>query len=166
MTAAELILLAVVIGIGLPSARFNATAAALVIAYLFSKGIYWVTGNGLAVQFYVFPDILVLAVIFAKPEWCSQQPYRGVWHQLGCVLLERSPSDRLVMLIYVLAWALYVCPMDDFHKWWSLWGLSIAQFLAVGAEALDPFRRFAEAIERRHDHPGNLLVAYRGGEYG
>jgi len=166
MQPQEIILAAVVLLIGVPSARRNPTAAALVGAWFVTKVIYLVTGDSLPVQFFVFPDIGVITIILCKPEYQPCEEYRSIWHQLWCILAERSPSDRVVMLIFPIEWGIYVSTLGAVSVWWLLWGLSILQFLAAGAEPLAEYlhRRDADAAET--PGPGAMLVAYPGGGYG
>lgn len=190
MSTPALILWSVVFCIGVPSAWRNPTAAALVLAKIAGWGWTRITGDNLPVAFYLFPDIFCLAVIMAKPEWCNRQPYRGIFHQLKCVLLERSPADRAVMMVFFFSWAIYVSPIDDYYRWWMLWGGVILQFLFASAESLEIFwrqramsksvppiidrhlvvipfkRRGAEAVRKTPDCSGAMLIAIRGGCYG
>jgi hypothetical protein len=164
MSTPGLIMWAVVLLIGVPSAWRNPTAAALVGAWVVTKTIYIFTGNPLAVEFFIFPDICVLAIIFCKPEYNPCEEYLGTLHQLKCIVTERSPADRIVMLIYPVEWALYVSTLHPFYLWWALWGLSLIQFFAAGSESfLHLIRRHAEALDCPPDHSGPLLVAYPGG---
>lgn len=145
----------------------NATAGALVISWLTGEAIYRITGDSLPVDFYIFPDIFVIAVIFAKGEYCTQYPYETLWHQVKCIVLERSPCDRIVMLIYPIQWAFYVSTLHPYYKWWALFYLVLVQFLAAGFESFQTYRRHAEAVIRKPDPPGTLLVAYlTGGRVG
>lgn len=139
MSAHALILWSVVFCIGVPSAWRNPTAAALVLAKIAGWAWHRITGDSLPTQFYLFPDIFVISVIMAKREWCNQQPYRNTFHQLKCVLLERSPADRMVMLAFLACWAIYVAPIHDYYRWYMLWGLTILQFLFASAESLEIF---------------------------
>lgn len=141
MSNPALLMWAIVMGIGVPSALRNPTAAALVLAKIAGWGWYQITGDNLPVQFYALPDIFCLAVIMAKQEWCNQQPYRGTIHQLQCFLLERSPADRAVMLTFLAMWAVYVAPIHDYYRWWLLYGGVILQFLFASAESLEIFWR-------------------------
>lgn len=136
---------AVVAVVGIPSAWKNPTAAALVLAWVFSQALYYFTGNGLAIKFYTFPDIVILAVIFAKPEYCNQGMYRSTLHQLWCVVAERSPSDRMVMLIFPIIWWAYVADISAYACWWILWGATVLQFLFASTESIEKFNRRAEA---------------------
>jgi hypothetical protein len=155
---------AAVLVVGMPAAWRNPTAGALVLCWVFSEGLYTLTGNGLAVQYFAYPDIFVLAVIMAKPEYCNLQPYRSTLHQLKCILLERSPSDRFIMLSYPVAWYFYVTDIQPYYQYYALWWLAIAQFLAAGWEPVSKFfRRHAETMNRPPADPGTLLVAYPGG---
>lgn len=165
MQLEELILWAVALLIGVPSAWRNPTSAALVISWVVSQAIYLITGNGLAVEYYIFPDIFTLAVIMAKREYCNLRPYTSIWHQLKCLLLERSPADRFIMVSYLFVWALYVAPVAPYQQYWGLWIIAIAQFLAAGWESFLIYRRHAEALECPPDNSGLLLVA-AGGRFG
>lgn len=137
----EIIIWAVVFVIGVPSAWRNPTAAALVISWIFGELVYLFTGDNLPINFYLYPDIFVLAVIMAKPEACNLRPYINVWHQLKCLLLERSPSDRFVMAIFPVMWAIYVSGLQPYYTWWLLWSLVILQFLFASAESIEKFWR-------------------------
>lgn len=152
MTTPELVILAIVVVIGIPSATWNPTAAALVISWIVGEVVYLITGNNLPTTIYLFPDFFVLAVIMAKAEAFDCRPYRGTWHQLRCILLERSGADRVVMAIFPVMWLLYVADIHPFYKWYALWSLTIAQFLAVGWESIAQFHR-AGAVSARRDHP-------------
>lgn len=157
---------AVVLAVGVPSARGNPTAAALVLAKLAGWGWYQITGDNLPTSFYLFPDILVVAVIFSKPSYQPCDRYRSAWHQAKCLVLERSPSDRAVLLIFLVMWCIYVSDLHPYHVWWSLYWLVIIQFLAAGLEALSLYRREPNAAGDTPDNPGALLVAYGGRGYG
>jgi hypothetical protein len=109
---------------------------------------------------------------------------------LKCILLERSPADRIVVLIFPLMWALYAAPIHDYYRWWSLYWLVIAQFIAAGWEGyakliqwvkakqqrrnpiidrhlvVIPFplqRRGADAVRKTPETSGALLTAIGGG---
>src|SRR5687767_9264066 len=110
----SVLLWTIVAVVGVPSAWRNPTAAALVLAKIAGWAWHRVTGDNLPFDFYVCADVFVLAVIFAKVEAYDLRPYRGTWHQLKCILLERSVPDRIVMLIFPLMWALYVAPIDPY----------------------------------------------------
>jgi hypothetical protein len=160
MTTPGIIMWATVLLIGVPSAWRNPTAAALVGAWVVTKTIWLITGNGLAVEFFIFPDLAVIAIVFMKPDYRPCDRYRGTLHQFKCILTERSPADRIVLLIYPVEWAIYCSALHPFYVWWLLWSLSIVQFLAVGGESLSRFiRRDADAVTRPPVRPGPLLTA-------
>lgn len=158
---------AVVAAVGMPSAWRNPTAAALVIAWLTAEIFYIVTGNSQPVGFYIYPDIFVIGVIFCKPDCRSLALDGGDWHQLKCLWLERSFSDRCVLLVFPLMWAAYVAPIHPFYQWQALWALCILQFLFASAEPLAAFhsRRNADAADSLPS-VGELLVACRDRGYG
>ncbi len=159
---------AVVLTIGLPAARLNPTAVALVVAKLFGWAIYRITGDNLPVEYYAFPDIFVIAMIMAKEEHCNRMPYRSTWHQLKCLLLERSPGDRAVLLAFPLMWCLYAANLHPYYKWWALYYLVLAQFLAVGAETFINLSRASKAASDASDKPpsGGLYRLAWGRGYG
>lgn len=131
----------------------NWTAGALVVAWLAAQFVYLVTGDNLPVHFYLYPDLFVLGVIMAKAEAFDCRPYRGTWHQLKCVLLERSVADRIVMLIFPVQWMLYVSALHPFYVWYALWALTIAQFAAASIESFLTYRR-ARAVTDLSDTSG------------
>lgn len=137
----------VVFAVGVPSAWVNPTAAALVISWIASEVVFVLTGNNLPVQFYLYPDLFVIAVIVAKPEWCNLRPYTGVWHQLKCILLERSLTDRIILSSFPVMWCIYVADIPAYSKWWMLYGLAIFQFLAASAESIEKYRRTSKPPE-------------------
>ena len=132
----------VVAVVGLPSAWRNPTAAALVLSYVFAEALYFFTGNGLATQYFTFPDIFCLTVIACKPAYYPRE-YQGIWEQIKCGFLGRSPADRFIMCSFPFGWYLYVCDWNPYYVYWGLYWLAIAQFLAAGAEG------FATHINRR-----------------
>lgn len=133
---AAIIMWAVVFFIGVPAAWRNPTAAALSISWILGEIIFLNTGNPLPTRFYLIPDLFVLAVIIAKPEPCDLRPYMNAWHQAKCMVLERAPADRVVMLIFPVMWIIYASDLSAPAKWYGLWALCIVQFLAAGFEAL------------------------------
>lgn len=158
MSNPQLSLWLAAIAVGMFSAWRNPTALALLLAFVASE-------RGLPLDYYVYPDILTLTVIFCKPEYAPCADYGTVWHQLKCVITERSPSDRIVMLSLPAAWFFYVAPVDPNLQWWSLYGLAMIQFAAVIIDHVpDLFsrRRNADAVPPP-DHLGSLLVAYFAG---
>lgn len=141
MTLPEIIIWATVIVVGVPSAWRNPTAAALVMAWIAGQAIYMVTGDNLPTEFYVFPDLFVIAVVASKAM--------------------RTNADWVVLAIFPICWVLYVADISAFHKWYALWALTLAQFLVMGAETLSRFLRDADAMNHPPDIPGALLVVCR-----
>lgn len=163
MSFPHMLMWATVLAVGVLSAWRNPTAGALVLSWIVVEAIFVATGNNLAVEYYIFPDIFVLAVIFAKPRYHPCEHYLGTWHQIKCLLLERTPSDRVVMLIYPCMWVVYVADIHPYYAWWGLYALVLAQFFAAAWESLQLIRRDADAVDRLPVTPGDLLVAYPGG---
>lgn len=133
MSLPHIIMWAVVLVVGVPSAWWNPTAGALVLCWVVSEGIFALTGNNLAVAYYIYPDMLVLAVIFAKASRrCVPEA------PLGDILYDAWCTDRIVLLIFPFMWVSYVAALHPYYTWWALYYLAIAQFLAAGWEALHP----------------------------
>jgi hypothetical protein len=167
MSLPHALMWAIVLVVGVPSAWRNPTAGALVLCWVFSEGLWALTGNGLAVAYYAYPDAFVIAVIFAKPEWCNLGWDRGWLLELKCILLERSPCDRIILLSYPVVWTLYVVGIAPYYQWWSLYWIAVAQFVVAAWEPLSKLLRSrAEAADRQPDYPGDLLVAYPAGGWG
>jgi hypothetical protein len=135
----QTILLAVALVVGLLAiCKREPTAGALVAAYVVSL-------IGLPSAYFIFPDIFTLAVIFCKPDYRPCPAYLGDWHQLKCLFLERSPTDRFIMLSFPVAWCFY-SPSLSVTQYWVLWGIALAQFIAASLEPLsDMIRSRAEA---------------------
>lgn len=157
MSLPHMILWAVVLAVAAPASFRNPTAGALALCYMISECIYLLTGKGLAVDYYIFPDTFVLAVIFAKPAACSFQPYRSTFHQFKCIVLERSTQDRIVMLAFPAMWAIYISDLHPFYQWWGLWALSIVQFLAAGWEGFSKIYRSRAVSETLDPSSGDVF---------
>lgn len=157
MQPQQLILLAVALAVGISSAWRNPTAFGLVVAFV-------VSSFGLPHAYFIFPDIFTLAMIFCKPRYqpCPAYWELTTWEQLKCIVTERAPADRFVMLSMPIAWLFYATVLSH-TQYWVLWTIGLAQLVVVGVEPLLSFirRRSAEAA----DHPdhGAMLVAYPGG---
>lgn len=163
----------VVAGVGIPAAfRFfplairNATALALVVAWLVAEVIVYKTGNSLPVGFYFKADLAVIAAIYAKTIIrCGVKSYSPIGFHLRCLVTDLTLCDRWIVAIFLLgAWPLYVLNLDPYYKWQCLLWLAIIQFLLAGAEAIQSFRHDVK-VRAKSDPPGNGLAlagAYRG----
>jgi hypothetical protein len=140
MTGPELLFAAVVVIAGVPAARYNATAAGLVISYVFVQSAYAISGVVWPIHLFVFIDLAVLTIIYCKPPAYDCWPYRNMGHQLRSMWFERSIWDRIVIAAFPLCWAAYSLPLSDFSRWWALYFLSLAQFIAAGGEAFHVYR--------------------------
>jgi hypothetical protein len=166
MTLPHILMWVVALVVGLPAAWKNPTAGALVLCWVFSEGLFWLTGNNLAVAYYAYPDAFVIAIIFAKPAHCDLDP-PGLLGEIKCLLLERSPCDRIIMLSYPLVWILYAAEISDYSKWWSLWVIAVAQFFVAAWEPLSKLlRHHAEVTENEPGRLGDMRVAYSAGGFG
>lgn len=153
MSLTALIMLAAVLLVGVPSAiriRLgerprvtirNPTAAALVISWL-SAEFYWLrTGDNMPLSIYFVADLFVMVVLCLK-AWARRAT---IW-------------DMLIMAIFPMMWLYYFDQeIGAYHKWYALYFLALAQFLAAGAEPffswLEP--RLVKAQEPAATKPDN-----------
>lgn len=161
MPAEELIMWAVVVGIGFPAATVNRTAFALSGAWLAAELVARVTDENLPISLYFLLDYAVLLAIFTKPEIRDLSPYRTFADQLKAMVLERSRSDVFVAGIFPLMWIIYVADIGDYYRWWVLWGLVQLQFLAAGVEAAIRFRSARKKV-RGVKPPGLFKLGLAG----
>lgn len=133
MTTPEIIIWAVALAVGSLFAKSgNLTAGALCLAWLSAQVVYLITGNSLPVEFYLYPDTFVLiTILLVKPE--------------------RSIADWIVAAIFPIQWIFYVAGIHDFYRWWILYFLALAQFLAAGLDSFITYRREYRAVS---DTPG------------
>lgn len=149
MSTPTIIMWTTVLAVGLFAAWRNPTALALVISWALAEWVYLRTGNNLPVNFYLFPDLAVIAVIVAKAE--------------------RTTADRLVMLIFPVMWVIYLtsdATLHPYYRWFALWFLALAQFATVGCESLLTFRRSRAASDTPDTPSGDVyrrLAWGRGG---
>ena len=137
MSLPAIIMLAVVLLVGVPSAvrisprerprvtLLNPTAAALVIAWLVPEWWWLRSGDSLPVHLYFYTDLFVMFVLCAK-AWVRRAT---AW-------------DIAIMAIFPVMWLYYFDgQIGAAHKWYALFLLTLAQFLAAGA---DPFFAWLE----------------------
>jgi hypothetical protein len=146
-------MLAVVLLVGVPSAvrvrlkerprltLRNPTAAALVISWAAGEWAWLRTGNNLPLGVYFGADLFVMSVICLK-AWARRN----------------TGWDAAVMLIFPMMWLYYFDQQIGlYHKWYALYFLLLAQFLAAGAEPffawLEP--RLAKACDTASPKPDN-----------
>jgi hypothetical protein len=144
MSLPELVFLTVVLAIGLPSAVYNRTAAALVGSWGMQEAIYLMTG-GTAEWLTGFAlDYSVLLVIFT----CS------------C----RSAHDYAVAAIFPIMWGVHAMVPDPYYQWWALWWLALVQFVPAATGAVRNWRHPPEpTAEDGGIHLGNLFALLRRG---
>lgn len=140
MSVPHLIMWAIALAVGFSSAWRNPTALALVVAFAAAEA-------GLPPEYYIIPDITTLALIFTKPRYrpCPTYWDLSAWERFKCILLERSPADRFVMLSFPMAWYFYA-PVLSYSQYWALYYIAVAQFVVVCSEPL-----FSVACRRNAD---------------
>lgn len=125
----------VVVGVGFPAAFRNRTALALCVAWLVPEVIYFFLDTNLPLMLYFIFDYLVIIVMFTKPDLCDLSPYTSLGAQFRALWFERCRTDFIVGAIFPVMWLIYIVRIDDFYKWWTLWGLVLVQFFVSGWEA-------------------------------
>lgn len=158
MTWAEILIHAVVIGVGIPAALRNPTALALVASWALGQGTWMLTGNNLPLQVYFLADLTVIAGIYAKTTVrCGAKVYSSMADQLRCMIFDLTLADRWIVAMFVGGcWPCYLIQFDDRTKWFLLFWLTIAQFLLSGGEALQSWRGAKRAVHGRTGRPPGL----------
>jgi hypothetical protein len=141
MSTPHLIMWAVVAFVGFPAAVRNSTALGLVCAWLAGEITWLISGNNLPLPVYVIADCMVVGLMYGKALRAAE-PWRTkvfrLYHDL-------TPWDRAIAGIYIFAvWPIYASDLHPYYVWWSLWWLTIAQFLLAGGDAL-----FAHPLPKR-----------------
>lgn len=148
MTFPDYLYLAVVLLVGVPAAvrvaggrlyLGNATAAALVASYVAAQGLWLATGLAFEARISLLIDLTVIAAIYCKAPAHDCWPYQDWGHQLCAAWFERSLWDRIVIVIFPAMWLVYLSPLSPNAAFYGLYWLAIAQFLAAGGEALQPY---------------------------
>lgn len=151
----------VVAGIGVPAAAYNRTALMLVLSWALAEVVWRVTEDPLPIFLYILCDYAVLLVIFIKPERIDCFPYLTLRDQIKALWIERQVGDRYVLAIFPFMWITYLAPVNDYYRWWTLWALAIAQFVATGWEAFTIWR-----LNRRGNEAETPPGAFRLGIVG
>lgn len=118
---------------GVPSAFRTPVAGALVLAWIFGEFVVAMSGDNLPLMAYALSNtFVILIILFHSARDC--QPYCTFRHQLWAGMwLERYAEDRVLLWLFPVLWALYLAPLDDYYKWWSLYYIILFRFLLVGA---------------------------------
>lgn len=140
--------------------RWNPTAAALAFAY-FTTQLWWLlSGRGLDAGEMFMIDVLVVGLILCKAiTRCPDMEFVDFLDQLRCFLLSPTLADRIVLGIFPLMWAVYVLRIDEHNRWWTLFALAMAQFIAAGGESLSEWRK-ANAPNHESDIPSSGSLRY------
>lgn len=159
MPLPSLVFWLIVIFIGLPSMLKNWTAVALVGSWLIGAAWLELTGEGIPLEGDILRDYMVLVVIFLKVGGnCQPSPgalglFRDCWAQ-------SSRSDKTVICLFAPMWLTYAVNMDPFFAYEVRWSVGVLQFLAVGAEVIEQWRR-GRALAKAHD-PTDLTMSRLG----
>lgn len=138
--------------------RWNGTCWALALAY-FAVQAWWLIAGTLQPGDLFMVDLVTVLLIYckaiARDTECIE--YRSGWHQLQCFMLAPTAWDRIILASFAaLVWPLYVLNLDDFARWYALWGVSMAQLAVAGGEALID-RRKAKAPASIPGNPSSGL---------
>jgi hypothetical protein len=163
MSLPELVFLTVVLAIGLPSAVYNRTAAALVGSWGMQEVVAIVAGVPPGTVAGLVLDLGVIAVVLCKPEVRDCSPYRTMGKQIAAFWCERSAWDSAILTIFPIMWTVHAMNIDLYYRWWALWWLALVQVLLSGAEALGPpLRRILVVFLTRVTPPPNLMKVAAG----
>jgi hypothetical protein len=132
----EAFMLVVVALLGLCAGWRNVTAGALVASYLAVMVPYWGWGISFPTPVGVLFDATVIMAMFCKAPAFHCLPYGTLGAQFCWLWLERSYWDRFVIALFGASWLVYLAPVSAADRWWPLWTIALAQYLAAGGEAL------------------------------
>lgn len=162
MTIDEIIFLAAIVCIGIPSAGYNLTSAGLVISYIVSQVVWRVTGEALSVPSMLLCDYLVIVLAVAKPD-ARECPYTNLMAQLCAVWGERTTADKIVLSMFPFAWFCYAIEFDTFYRWWALWWLAMFQLLVAGWEGYTTWHQGLRTKD--HTRPDITLLRLAWSDY-
>lgn len=158
----------VVFGVGVPAAFRNPTSAALVLSWLVGEVTWLRTGNSLSLSVYFMCDVFVIAMICAKAtirEGCRTYPTLRL--QIQCAWQAMTTWDRWITGGFIfVAWPIYVSNLHPYYQWWSLFTVTILQFILSGGEALTSLlgeRKRRVMSDTPGDPNGLALAGHWGG---
>lgn len=157
MQLADVIMHGLVLGVGVPAMWKNRTAGALVVAWSLGQALWLLTGDNLPLRAYWLIDLAVILAIYTKPDAEDCWPYNGLGQQFMALWRERTMWDRIVVGIFLIMWVFYLVPVGDTPRFWALWWLAAAQFLAAGGEALSIFLKERRAKAPAKETPPGAL---------
>lgn len=133
---------------------YNRTAFALTAAWALSDWWAFRTGVNMPFAMYRLTDMVVMTAILCKPP---HFPPMSWVQKLPAILASRTLSDQIILAIYVAAWVTYDAPISEWSRYWILWGLAIAQFIAAGCEAAHAFYATRGGTSARNGQPLGML---------
>jgi hypothetical protein len=138
----------------------------LAFAYFATQGWYLIAGFGFDAGEMFMIDIFTIALVFCKATArCPDVEFRTASHHLRCMIAALTPCDRIVLGIFPLVWIVYVLTISDFARWWLLYALSMAQFVATGAEAYTEWRKAKASSEPDIPSSGLMFAVARAGRW-
>jgi hypothetical protein len=159
----QAILLLVAAGLSAAAWRWNSTSAALAFAYLAAQVAWWSGGRVIDVGELFLIDMFTITLIMCKAiVRCPDQDFRTGWEHLRCFVSAPTRWDWIVLAIFPLVWGAYVANVSEYARWWALYGLAMAQFLAAGGEALIEWREAKRAASRGREPPSSGLAFAAG----
>jgi hypothetical protein len=97
---------------------------------------------------YFITDLAVFVTILTKPDAEDCWPYIGLRTQFSALWRERCKWDKIVVVVFLIMWSLYVIDIPENYRYWSLWALAIVQFLAAGDEAVSVYVKRRKAADK------------------
>jgi hypothetical protein len=136
----------------------NWTVVALAASFLVVHGVWALTGICSA-ALDIMCDYAVIMAIFAKVDLGECSPVGGLWTNRAMCWAGVPMTDRIVLGIFPLCWVLMAWPMDDWTRYFMLWGCGVAQLLVASSESLIAWRRGRAAGAEAEPRGGMLRLA-------
>ena len=152
MSLPEVVMWGVVLLVGVPASLNNATALALLAAWAFGEWFVWYFVNTDPTILYRWTDMWVVTVILSKPPGLERW-----WRGPLTLLVTRTRCDLIILAIIAVMWTIYDAAISEWTRYWLLWGLTFAQFMAAGYEAAGSFYASWRRVRYRNDRPPHAL---------
>lgn len=142
MSTEEQIFFGLILVLGVPAMWRNWTSVALVCSWGICQSTFYLTGAILPLKLFFMLDVAVVAAIFIKSALADYI----------------TKYDFVVLALFCAAWLCYVLNMQDWIKFWFLWGIAALQLLVAACEAWEGIVAKYLWKEAREEGSGTLRV--------
>lgn len=112
-----------------------------------------------------FSDAAVIASMFFKEDWATC-PYTDWWRQFTCLWYERTPWDKVILVLFPVAWLFYTPLVGGDFQYWTLWGIGLLQLALAGHEAFySTLRAVGQKLRANDERPTGLEFAAWSGKH-